>query len=128
MLEDLFPADEVAAAQAALTDLFPNAETVEEARRSGSGAAIDVRWDAEKPVFPFESMAINRLCVHDALIDLAQDLLGTEDVRLYQGLASAKYFEGHPDYEQLLHVDYGNHTLVVPRARSASSTSSCSCI
>jgi hypothetical protein len=116
VLENFLPADEVAAAQAALADLFPTAEAVEDARRSEGGTAIDVRWDAEKPVFPFESMAINRLCVHDALIDLAQDLLGTEHVRLYQGLASAKYFEGHPDYEQLLHVDYGNHTLVVPRA------------
>ncbi len=67
-------------------------------------------------MFPFDSMALNRLCVHDALIDLAQDLLGTEDVRLYQGLASAKYSAGAPDYEQLLHVDYGNHTLVVPRS------------
>ena len=53
--------------------------------------------------------------MHDTLIDLAQDLLSTPDVRLYQGMASAKYFDGHPDYEQLLHVDYGNHTLVVPR-------------
>ena len=116
VLEGLFPADEVAAAQAALTDLFPSVQAVHDARRPDSGAELDVRWDAEKPVFPFESMALNSLCVHDALIDLAQDLLETEDVRLYQGLASAKYFEGHPDYEQLLHVDYGNHTLVVPRA------------
>ena len=30
-------------------------------------------------------------------------------------MASAKYSSG-TDYEQLLHVDYGNHTLVVPRA------------
>ena len=30
-------------------------------------------------------------------------------------MASAKYSDGDPDYEQLLHVDYGNHTLVVPR-------------
>jgi hypothetical protein len=116
VLEGLLPADEVAAAQAALTDLFPSAQAVHDGGRPDSGAELDVRWDAKKPVFPFESTALNSLCVHDALIDLAQDLLETEDVRLYQGLASAKYFEGHPDYEQLLHVDYGNHTLVVPRA------------
>ena len=116
MLEDLLPADEVAAAQAAVADLFPSAEAVHAARGSDGADASDVRWDAEKPVFPFESMALNRLCVHEALIDLAQDLLGTEDVRLYQGMASAKYFEGHHDDEQLLHVDYANHTLVVPRA------------
>jgi hypothetical protein len=31
-------------------------------------------------------------------------------------LANAKYSDGSPDYDQLLHVDYANHTLVVPRA------------
>ena len=120
VLENALPADEIAAAQLALADLFPSAEAVHAARSATGGAApggpgYEVRWDADKPVFPFESMALNRLCVHDTLIDLAQDLLSTPDVRLYQGLASAKYFDGHPDYEQLLHVDYGNHTLVVPR-------------
>jgi hypothetical protein len=30
-------------------------------------------------------------------------------------MVSAKYSQGAPDDEQLLHVDYGNHTLVVPR-------------
>jgi Phytanoyl-CoA dioxygenase (PhyH) len=122
VVEHLIPTEEIVAAQEALADLFPSAEAVHAARASGGaadgpgGAAHDVRWDAQKPVFPFESLALNHLCVHDALIDLAQDLLGTDDVRLYQGLASAKYYDGHPDYEQLLHVDYGNHTLVVPRA------------
>ena len=67
-------------------------------------------------MFPFDAMALNRLVVHERLIDLAEDLLGTDQFRLYQGMASAKYSDGAPDYEQLLHVDYGNHTLVVPRA------------
>jgi hypothetical protein len=117
VLDRLIPTDELAAAQQALVELFPPAEAVHAARLAPeTEGEFDVRWDAKKPVFPFESTALNRLCVHDTLIDLAQDLLGTEDVRLYQGLASAKYSAGAPDYEQLLHVDYGNHTLVVPRS------------
>jgi hypothetical protein len=116
VVEDLLPADEVVAARAALADLLPPAEAVPATPRPDPGGARQHRGDAEKPVFPFESTALNRLCVHRDLIDLAQDLLGTEQVRLYQGLASAKYFPGHSDDEQLLHVDYGNHTLVVPRA------------
>jgi hypothetical protein len=112
---DLLPAGEVAAARAALADLFPSAESREAAPGPDRGSGFDARREADKPVFPFESMALNRLCVHHALIDLAEDLLDTEHVRLYQALASAKYFPGHPDDEQLLHVDYGNHTLVVPR-------------
>ena len=67
------------------------------------------------PRFPFEHAALNRLVVHDAVIDLAEDFLGRTDLRLYQGMMSAKYSGGAAADEQLLHVDYGNHTLVVPR-------------
>ena len=116
VLEGLFDADEVAAAQQDLTALFPSPETVTAGLQGGVGADPDLRWDAAKPMFPFEGMALNRLVVHDRLIDLAEELLGVDRVRLYQGLASAKYSDGAPDYEQMLHVDYGNHTLVVPRA------------
>jgi hypothetical protein len=115
LLEDVFGADEIAAASLAVRDLFASLADVRSAKDSPDGAD-KVRWDVKKPVFPFENNALNRLFVHDALIDLAQELLGTEHVRLYQGMASAKFSDGHPDYEQLLHVDYGNHTLVVPRA------------
>jgi hypothetical protein len=116
VLEGLIPPDDLAAAQRDLADLFPSAERVAAGRSDGRGGAFDISWDSSKPLFPFEGTGFNRLVVHDALLDLAEDLLGTEQVRLYQGLASVKYPGGPPDYEQLLHVDYGNHTLVVPRA------------
>jgi hypothetical protein len=67
------------------------------------------------PKFPFESDACNDLVLHDRLMDLAEDFLGLTDLRLYQGMLSAKYSDGALSDEQLLHVDYGNHTLVVPR-------------
>ena len=47
---------------------------------------------------------------------MAEEFLGLTDLRLYQGALSAKYSAGAESDEQLLHVDYGNHTLVVPRA------------
>jgi ectoine hydroxylase-related dioxygenase (phytanoyl-CoA dioxygenase family) len=53
--------------------------------------------------------------VHDRMIDLAEQLLGITDVRLYQAMASAKYSGGALSDEQLLHADYATHTLVVPR-------------
>ena len=37
---------------------------------------------------------------------------------MYQASLSAKYGEGALSDEQLLHADFGNHTLVVPRARA----------
>jgi hypothetical protein len=116
VLEDLIPAGEIAEAAEAAAALFPSAGTGRVAGDPTGSGPYAVRWDGAKPVFPFASTALNRLCVHDALIDLAEDLLGTDQVRMYQGLASIKVSDGHPDYEQLLHVDYGNHTLVVPRA------------
>jgi hypothetical protein len=116
VLDGLFSAGEITAAQSALADLFPSAVAVAQQFHRGEGDRLDVSWDSTKPMFPFDAMALNRLVVHDRLIDLAEDLLGTDRVRLYQGMASAKYSDGAPDYEQLLHVDYGNHTLVVPRA------------
>jgi hypothetical protein len=53
--------------------------------------------------------------VHERIIDLAEQLLGITDLRLYQAMLSAKYADAAPSDEQLLHVDFGNHTLVVPR-------------
>ena len=49
------------------------------------------------------------------MLDIAEWLLETRDIRVYQAAVTAKYSDAAPDYEQLLHVDYANHTLVVPR-------------
>jgi len=111
LVEGLFAPDEVAAAIDEVHSLFPSADAV----ASGEARDFNLSWDSVKPVFPFAGRALNRLAVHDSVIDLAQSLLGTDQVRLYQGTASAKYTGSHDDYEQLLHADFGNHTLVVPR-------------
>ena len=50
------------------------------------------------------------------MIDLAQDLLGTDDVRMYLAIVTAKYAGQPSEYNQLLHTDFPNHTLTVPRA------------
>jgi hypothetical protein len=111
LLEGLFAPEEVDAGVAEVQRYFPSAEQV----AGGDAADFNLSWDTPKPVFPFRGDALNALALHDSLIDLAEDLLGTDQVRLYQGTASAKYTGSHHDYEQLLHADYGNHTLVVPR-------------
>ena len=67
------------------------------------------------PRFPFDDGALNDLVVHDRMIDLAEQLLGITDPRLYQAMVSAKYSGAALSDEQLLHADFGNHTLVVPR-------------
>jgi hypothetical protein len=63
-------------------------------------------WKAE---FPFSgSGALNRLCVHPAIVDFAERALGTADLRIYQVGASAKY-AGAANYEQPMHTDR-NHS------------------
>jgi hypothetical protein len=63
--------------------------------------------------FPFSSTELGLLSVHPALIDLSETLLGCEELRVYSIEAWAK-FTGAADYEQHLHRDYLNHTVLTP--------------
>ena len=64
-------------------------------------------------VFPFASVALSRLVVHDRLVGLAEAIFGTDDIRVYAAELWAKY-SGAADYEQEHHRDYLNHTPLVP--------------
>jgi hypothetical protein len=65
--------------------------------------------------FPFPDQALNRLALHPAIIALAEDILRTRDVRLYQAETFAKY-TGVTQYDQPFHADYTNHVMLPPRA------------
>jgi hypothetical protein len=116
VLKGLIPEDVVGAATEQLELLFPSAEDFAVDRDPERNAPFRVDSHAVMPRFPFECSAFNDLVLHDLLIDLAEEFLGLTDLRLYQGMLSAKYSGGAESDDQLLHVDYGNHTLVVPRA------------
>jgi hypothetical protein len=64
--------------------------------------------------FPYLGRRLNMLSLHEDLIDFAERALGTRDVFLTQSGTAAKY-AGTADFEQDLHLDYGNNTLLVPR-------------
>jgi len=115
LLQGLLPPDAIEAAQAVLPSLFPTAE--EFAADADPARNEPFRVDSHRvmPRFPFDDEALNDLVVHDRIIDLAEQLLGITDPRMYQAMLSAKYSEAAASDEQLLHVDYANHTLVVPR-------------
>jgi hypothetical protein len=109
-----FSGDLLAQAQEAAWSLFPTVEEMD----SGVDNERTAPWrtsDAPWPEFPFASQALNNLVVHEALIDTARELLETSDVRLYQGTLTAKYSNQSSGYNQLLHTDYPNHTILVPR-------------
>ncbi len=63
---------------------------------------------------PWGSWDLNRLAFHPDLLDLAERILGSDDLRLYEAELWAKY-AGAVDYDQSHHRDFGNHTLVVPK-------------
>jgi hypothetical protein len=114
VLEEAVPTDLLAAAQVAVSKLFPSAAGMSES--DGTDAKERWRtWDAVWPEFPFRSSSLNAIAVSELLIDLARELLGADDVRMYMAIATAKYAGQPSDYNQLLHVDFPNHTLTVPR-------------
>jgi hypothetical protein len=115
ILEGLIPADVVAAAQEALVPLFPSAEDFALDRDPARNEPFRVDSHMVQPRFPFEAKALNDLALHPIMMDLAEEFLGLTDLRLYQAMLTAKYSMGAESDEQLMHVDYGNHTLVVPR-------------
>lgn len=118
VLPAAIPAPDVAATQTALTHLFPSIDEMDARLDSGED---DERtrpwrdWDVVKPEFPFRSRSLNHVAMHPVCIALAERLLGSRDIRLYQGVVSAKYAGQTSGFNQLLHADYPNHTLVVPR-------------
>lgn len=116
LLERFLPEEAVEAAQKCLDREFPSATDFADDREPARNAPFRTDSHAVMPRFPFEDAAFNDLVLHDRLIDLAEDILGLSDLRLYQAALSAKYAGGAESDEQLLHADYGNHTLVVPRA------------
>jgi hypothetical protein len=114
IIPNAIPSRDLAAAQDAMTRLFPTAAEMEE----GIDDEHHVRWrtwDAKWPDFPFHSSRMNALVVHDKVISLAEDLLGTSDIALYMGIVTAKYSGQSSGFNQLLHADYPNHMIVVPR-------------
>jgi ectoine hydroxylase-related dioxygenase (phytanoyl-CoA dioxygenase family) len=113
VLPELIPPDQLAAAQDAVHRYFPTPAEMLEGGGAESGEWHT--WDAAWPQFPFHSTRLNTLVLHERVVDLAEALLGTTDLILYMGLVTAKYANQPSDYNQLLHADYPNHMLVVPR-------------
>jgi ectoine hydroxylase-related dioxygenase (phytanoyl-CoA dioxygenase family) len=113
VLPDFLTVENLAAAIAEVPLMYPEAEQFhgdpdgEQARRFRSSQFGGVE------LLPFASPAWNLLALDPRLIEVARAALGTDDIRLYQAEAWAK-FSGAIDYDQPLHRDFGNHTIVVP--------------
>ena len=64
--------------------------------------------------FPFVGDALNASTLHPDLIAFAERVIGTDRLMLSHGQLGGKY-AGTRDFEQQLHLDYGNNTLVCPK-------------
>jgi len=130
LIERLLSDAEVEAAYPGLFSLYPtpqafHAEGDPRAERFRAGAASPANQGTDprfRPLqfvglkeFPFADQALNLLAVHPAIIAVAEDVLRTRDVRLYQAETFAKY-TGVTQYDQPFHADYTNHVMLPPRA------------
>jgi ectoine hydroxylase-related dioxygenase (phytanoyl-CoA dioxygenase family) len=65
--------------------------------------------------FPFlDCDVLNNIFFHPHLLGLIEDAIGTDKISLEHSAITGKY-AGLRDYDQELHVDYGNHTLAYPK-------------
>lgn len=128
LVEGLVPTAEIDAAAADLAEIFPTPEQYHADPRGEHECWLGIpppsraayTWPETGPgfrpeqhvwqgKFPFPgSGALNRLCVHPAIVDFAERALETTDIRIYQAHTSAKY-TGETNYEQPMHTDR-NHS------------------
>jgi hypothetical protein len=98
--------------------VFPTADEYHDSRDQNLRARFAGRVSAGIDYFPFASVEWSLLGVSQPLVGLGEALLGTSAIRVYELHSWAKY-TGAADYEQDLHRDYGDHTVVVPTSDSA---------
>jgi hypothetical protein len=130
LIERLLSEAEIEAALPGLFELYPTPEAFhagEDARvaayRAGADQPANLGDDARfRPLqfaglkeFPFHDQALNLLALHPAVIAVAEAVLRTRDVRLYQAETFAKY-TGVTQYDQPFHADYTNHAMLPPRS------------
>jgi hypothetical protein len=106
---------ELAAAQRDLAVVYPTAEEYHAAPAEGRNRSYTGDEFGGVIPFPFPTVALSRLVVHDKLIALAEAVFATSDIRIYAAELWAKY-SGAASYEQEHHRDYLNHTPLVPAA------------
>ncbi len=113
VVEGFLSPDELASARAAVFEQFPPPETY--FADPGSHEHLVRHQFSGLRVGPFPSWDLTRLAFHPDLVDAAERFCGTADLDLYKIELWGKY-SGAVDYDQTHHRDFGNHSLVVPRA------------
>src|ERR1700690_4677819 len=79
VVEDVIPPDLLAAARQALPAVFPTADEFADQVDPDRNAPFMTERGAPHPQFPFEAEALNRVALHDSILDLAEQMLEIED-------------------------------------------------
>jgi hypothetical protein len=112
ILPGFVPASELAPALSELPAMYPTAEGFHDGDDERRDRFTVDEW-AGIDSFPFRSAELSLLAVSDRVVDLAETLLADRYLRISSAEAWAKY-TGAAGYDQPLHRDYLNHTLMVP--------------
>ncbi|WP_214414759.1 phytanoyl-CoA dioxygenase family protein [Sphaerisporangium fuscum] len=115
LVEDFMTEEELVAVTSDLSQYFPTWEELAncpekwpELDRTGDGVAE----------LPFKGASLNDMSTHPALVDITRRMLGEDQVFLTQSICWAKY-AGRTDFEQSLHLDWHDNSLVMPRSDGA---------
>jgi hypothetical protein len=112
ILPGFLPADELASAVVELDLMFPSPEGFHDGTDPRRERFLGDEF-AGIDTFPFASTEISLLAVNHRILTLAATLLDDDDIHIYAAEAWAKY-TGACDYDQDMHRDYLNHTVLVP--------------
>jgi ectoine hydroxylase-related dioxygenase (phytanoyl-CoA dioxygenase family) len=104
---------DLAAARAAIAVLYPTVDEFHDDVDPERNAAFRKNQFVGIVRFPFADPALSLFCVNDKLLDLVERMLDTDDIRMYDAEAWAKYTDA-VDYDQMHHRDFRNHTILVP--------------
>jgi hypothetical protein len=115
VIPSAIPPDDLQAAQRAVSHLFPSAAEMDSGIVNERTEPWRTTFDAKWPEFPYRSRSLSRLPFHDVVLELATSFLGTDDLRLYMSVVTAKYANQSSGYNQLLHADFPNHSILVPQ-------------
>ncbi|SOC50975.1 Phytanoyl-CoA dioxygenase (PhyH) [Blastococcus aggregatus] len=112
ILPAFIPPEELAPVVRDLPSQFPTAEGFHDGTDARRDRFIGDEF-AGIDTFPFKSTELSLLAVSERLLELASVLLDDSDFHLYGAESWAK-FTGACDYDQDLHRDYLNHSILVP--------------
>jgi hypothetical protein len=115
VIPSAIPQDDLATAQDAVAKLFPTAEEMDSGVVNERTEPWRTTFDAKWPEFPYRSQSLNRLPFHHAVLDVATSFLGSDNLRMYGSVITAKYANQSSGFNQLLHADFPNHTILVPQ-------------